>query len=235
MVRSVFGSNASALGRIRDICCAVDCRQSSVTTIATLTLCWQHAQQAYEQLNRFMQNDRRINVVAVECSDEQQTIPAFVGEPWTEQWMMWFEPIKYPLGICPKCNLIGLSRYRQTGVVYCAHRGCDYEATRIEFVALRNSRIKALEDQARCEVVYYVRFGDQVKIGTTVNLGKRLKNLPHDEVMATEPGAGRLERQRHKQFGHLRVQKGSHREWFQLTPELAEHIAAVRARQDATA
>lgn len=80
-------------------------------------------------------------------------------------------------------------------------------------------------------LVYYVRFSDRVKIGTTHNLAKRLADVPHDEVLATEPGGLILERQRHEQFAHLRV----HREWFTLTPELADHIAAVRAREDAVA
>ncbi|MEV6432591.1 GIY-YIG nuclease family protein [Nocardia sp. NPDC051463] len=81
------------------------------------------------------------------------------------------------------------------------------------------------------EVVYYIRFGDRVKIGTTKNLEKRLIAIPHDEVLATEPGGLYVEQQRHKQFAHIRV----HHEWFDLTPELSEHISAVRARATSAA
>lgn len=76
-------------------------------------------------------------------------------------------------------------------------------------------------------IVYYVRFQHLVKIGTTINLTKRLTAIPHDEVLATERGDYTIENERHWQFRDDRV-KG---EWFRMSPALMAHIA----RLDATA
>lgn len=78
-------------------------------------------------------------------------------------------------------------------------------------------------DYPRGEVVYYIRFSDRVKIGTTRNLKSRLQSLPHDEVLATEPGSFDVEAARHLEFAHLRI----HGEWFRLEGGLAEHIASL--------
>lgn len=73
-------------------------------------------------------------------------------------------------------------------------------------------------------VVYYILFGDRIKIGTTTNLVKRLQDLPHDEVLATEPGGTGIERQRHTQFGVYRVTG----EWFEMGDELVDHVNELR-------
>jgi hypothetical protein len=72
------------------------------------------------------------------------------------------------------------------------------------------------------------RSGDLVKIGVTVNLPTRINafNVPGLELLGTEPGDQRLERQRHAEFKDLRVQG----EWFTLTDRLKTHIAAVSQR-----
>jgi len=72
-------------------------------------------------------------------------------------------------------------------------------------------------------VVYYLRFGDRVKIGTTRNLRLRLASLPHDDLLATEPGDYHVEHQRHVQFRAARI-KG---EWFHAEPALLAHIATL--------
>lgn len=69
-------------------------------------------------------------------------------------------------------------------------------------------------------LVYYLLFADRIKIGTTTNLVKRMEVIPHDELLATEPGGRPVELQRHEQFAHLRI-KG---EWFQAAPELLTHV-----------
>lgn len=70
-------------------------------------------------------------------------------------------------------------------------------------------------------------FGDRVKIGTTTNLAKRVTGVPHDRVLASEPGGRDLERARHAEFAGLRV-KG---EWFQYVEPLVSHVARLaRAR-----
>lgn len=69
-------------------------------------------------------------------------------------------------------------------------------------------------------VVYYARFGDLVKIGTTSDLPTRMQALKPDELLATEPGDVRAERHRHGQFHSDRV----HLEFFRASEALLEHI-----------
>lgn len=76
-------------------------------------------------------------------------------------------------------------------------------------------------------VVYYVRVGDRVKIGTTVKtVRQRFQGqLPPDaQVLATEPGSYEVERRRHRQFRHLQDAN----EWFHAGPELWSHVAELR-------
>lgn len=79
-------------------------------------------------------------------------------------------------------------------------------------------------------VVYYVRVGDQIKIGTTrMSLTQRFQMLPPDhQTLVTEPGGRDLERQRHRQFDRLRIARN--REWFRAAPELWDHIRDLRRR-----
>lgn len=79
-------------------------------------------------------------------------------------------------------------------------------------------------------VVYYVRVGDQVKIGTTtMALDVRFQMLPPDRhLLATEPGGRDVERIRHLQFKHLRVVHN--REWFRAGPDLWDHVRDLRER-----
>ena len=76
----------------------------------------------------------------------------------------------------------------------------------------------------KASLVYYLRFGDRVKIGYTTNLPARLRTLPHDEVLATEPGSIQDERARHAAFADLRVTG----EWFRFEEPLVSHIAALQ-------
>jgi len=69
--------------------------------------------------------------------------------------------------------------------------------------------------------VYYVRFSDRIKIGHSVNVRSRLDALPHDEVLALEPGPLDLERMRHHQFEAHRITRNG--EWFRVHPELLAH------------
>ena len=76
----------------------------------------------------------------------------------------------------------------------------------------------------RQPVVYYLRFGDRIKIGTTVCLRGRLDAVPHDKLLATEPGGDEVERARHRQFAEYRITG----EWFRIAAPLLAHIGAVR-------
>jgi hypothetical protein len=74
----------------------------------------------------------------------------------------------------------------------------------------------------RVDVVYYLRFDDRVKIGTSASPRSRIAALPHHEVLAFEHGDRRLERRRHEQFAGHRI---PHTEWFEQHDALAAHIA----------
>lgn len=75
-------------------------------------------------------------------------------------------------------------------------------------------------------IVYYIRRGDVIKIGTTTNPRSRFKNLMPDEILAFESGGRKEEAARHEQFGSCRVtMKG---EYFHPAEKLMEHIAALR-------
>lgn len=78
-------------------------------------------------------------------------------------------------------------------------------------------------------VVYYLRVGPHIKIGRTVHLPKRVRQLRADELLATEPGDHRLELSRLKQFAHLKVDDGR-REYFTPGPELLRHISELGAQ-----
>lgn len=73
------------------------------------------------------------------------------------------------------------------------------------------------------EVVYYLRFADRIKIGTSARPRQRLGAIRHDELLAFELGGRSLEQQRHRQFSALR--EGG--EWFRAAPELRAHVAAL--------
>jgi hypothetical protein len=72
-------------------------------------------------------------------------------------------------------------------------------------------------------VVYYVRMGELIKIGTTTHLARRMQELyaaEHGALLATEPGGQSLEAERHRQFADER----QHRELFNPSDRLLAHI-----------
>jgi hypothetical protein len=77
-------------------------------------------------------------------------------------------------------------------------------------------------------VVYYIRRGKYVKIGTTTRLRSRMRDLMPDEILAVQPGSYSLEAQLHARFADIRF--ASWCEYFTLTPELQEHIDSVLAQ-----
>lgn len=87
------------------------------------------------------------------------------------------------------------------------------------------------ERRERLSVVYYLRVGSLIKIGRTDNLPKRLQAYPPDSVLlTTEPGAERVERQRHAQFRAF-LRHGQ--EWFEPGAELMAHIANLKRAKSA--
>ena len=76
------------------------------------------------------------------------------------------------------------------------------------------------------EVVYYMRFGNLIKIGTTGQLYNRMRSLKPDELMAAEPGSYDLEAKRHREFARYRAEG----EFFYPAPGLLRHIRSVQTR-----
>lgn len=123
---------------------------------------------------------------------------------------------------CPSCNARALVAYVATRTTKCAV--CGYaEKVEPELIP-RPDRTKIAADDP---VVYYIRFGDRIKIGTTGDLRGRMSALPHDEVLAIERGDRDLERERHGQFAHLRLTPRG--EWFRTAPDLLAHIDTLKA------
>ena len=73
-------------------------------------------------------------------------------------------------------------------------------------------------------IVYYIRRGDLIKIGTTADPMMRFGELMPNKILAFEPGDVEQENLRHRQFDHLRC-RGEH---FRRAPELMEHIRQIR-------
>lgn len=109
---------------------------------------------------------------------------------------------------------------------------CTHHIIRIAAFAMREARsiertdydARPLKEDTREPLVYYVRVGDHVKIGTTIDLRGRLRAMYLDEsaVLATEPGHYQLENQRHREFADERVH--ANRELFNPSPRLMAHI-----------
>lgn len=87
---------------------------------------------------------------------------------------------------------------------------------------------KVNSDGSSKSVVYYLRVGDLIKIGTTVDLRRRLDDYPPNHVvLALERGGTGLETYRLKQFAHLLAAK---REWFTPGEDLIRHINGLRSQ-----
>lgn len=81
----------------------------------------------------------------------------------------------------------------------------------------------------RVDVVYYLRYHDRVKIGTTSNPRQRFAAIWHDDLLALERGDRRLEQRRHVQFAVDRLDRS---EWFALSEPLRRHIARLSGGVD---
>ncbi|WP_423917135.1 GIY-YIG nuclease family protein [Frigoribacterium sp. 2-23] len=80
----------------------------------------------------------------------------------------------------------------------------------------------------RVDVVYYIRFDDRVKIGTTANPHQRLGRLWHDQLLAFERGGRAVERRRHEQFA---AQRFGRTEWFSADRAVLDHATALASGQ----
>jgi hypothetical protein len=133
-------------------------------------------------------------------------------------------------GWCEHCNSMALWAFRYTGRGFCGNCGMSSTPQAAPQVLTRDTGTSTPNDLSRPgahpEIVYYIRFGDRIKIGTTSNLRQRMLSVYHDEILAVEQGGRPEEAARHRQFARLMV--ASQREWFHLAPELVAHINALR-------
>lgn len=81
----------------------------------------------------------------------------------------------------------------------------------------------------RVDVVYYLRYADRIKIGTTAHPRQRLGAIWHDELLAFEPGDRLVERRRHAQFAEERLGRT---EWFTRSEALTAHVGALSSGVD---
>jgi hypothetical protein len=77
----------------------------------------------------------------------------------------------------------------------------------------------------RVDVVYYVRAGDHLKIGTSSKPRQRFAALRFDELLAFELGDRTVEQARHLEFAALRGTG----EWFEFRDGLVTHVSRLRA------
>ncbi|MFJ8931562.1 hypothetical protein ACIRLA_33765 [Streptomyces sp. NPDC102364] len=80
-------------------------------------------------------------------------------------------------------------------------------------------------------VVYYIRRGNLIKIGTTTSLKRRMAALMPDEILALEPGDTSTESHRHQQFQALQTKPRS--EYFYPGAALQRHISDLRQKHGA--
>jgi hypothetical protein len=85
--------------------------------------------------------------------------------------------------------------------------------------------VRRAENTRHDPIVYYMRLGNRVKIGTTTNLPLRREAIQSEEVMVIEDGGYKLEASRHRQFADLRTSG----EWFRWEEPLISHIERLRA------
>ena len=79
--------------------------------------------------------------------------------------------------------------------------------------------------------VYFIRNGDKVKIGTTVNLTRRMSGMslsPDAQLLATQPGSYDEEAALHQRFAADRIGRT---EWFSLSLQIQAYIEPLRPPQ----
>lgn len=74
--------------------------------------------------------------------------------------------------------------------------------------------------------VYFIRFGDRVKVGYTTNPDSRLRDLPHEEVIGIVPGTRADEQAWHRLLADFHVVG----EWFRAEPALLAQLRNVVSR-----
>jgi hypothetical protein len=80
--------------------------------------------------------------------------------------------------------------------------------------------------QPKAGNVYFLRFGNRIKVGYTTDPTRRFLELPHDEVIGVIPGTRDDETAWHRLLGDYRTVG----EWFRAEPEVLDMISQVVAK-----
>lgn len=132
---------------------------------------------------------------------------------------------------CPTCGSSGMYYYEPFfPTIHCDNCGSTWKrnlnrVSNLEYSSPATRRRTNKTIAPSQPVVYYIEHGGQVKIGTSINWINRVASLPHDLLLALEPGGYETEQKRHSQFSRSRVRRT---EWFDVSEELMSHIDRVR-------
>lgn len=181
-------------------CCQPTCHAPASDQIASqVPLCEAHIFDVYKSVNRLLAVQGDEHEYAL-LPMEQHQIP----------------------GPCPSCGVVGYLAQSVVDDVRCLNASCRFRSTMFEFERLRRTMMFALAGER--SVVYYIKFRDCVKIGTSTNLRNRAHGLQTiDMLYGFEWGGRTLERRRHGQFAAYHA-KG---EWFEDNRQLRAHINNV--------
>ena len=143
-------------------------------------------------------------------------------------WVNQNDESRRPREVCPLCG--EQEARRDESGVYCGR--CGYESPGFSgFADLtpaeRDETHPKVYGHRKINVVYYIRFADRIKIGTTKDPRKRFQAIPHDEVLAFELGGVALESQRHIEFREHRIRNT---EWFEIAQPILDHIATIQPK-----
>lgn len=182
-------------------CCHPSCYAPAQDRVASqVPLCEQHIFEVYRATHQLYLAENPKGEEYALLPSEQQQIP----------------------GPCPSCGICGYLAVTVTDRVRCLNAQCKYEAWIDEFETLRRRLLfDAAADQ---NVVYYIKFRDRVKIGTSGNLKRRWTELVAAEMLyGFEFGAHTLEHRRHRQFAQYRTVG----EWFEDNSHIRAHVNNV--------
>lgn len=145
-------------------------------------------------------------------------------EHWKELVASWHEEQPAVNIRCVHCSYLNIVDSVEIPTARCTHCTLPIEDIEEAQAFIQAEREAHEASYSRGGVVYYIKFGNRIKIGFTRDLAKRLTAIPNDEVLAAEPGTFELEAQRHAEFKNYQI-KG---EWFSLSNELLLRIAGIR-------
>jgi T5orf172 domain len=136
-----------------------------------------------------------------------------------------------PGGLAIADMLVGVLGETRLEVIRSMRDSAKAELTRWdELLEKELTSLGAVEDRPkdrRRKVVYFLRFGDVVKIGYTGNFSERMKNYGPHELLCVIKGDMDRERQIHALF---RDDSAQGREWFRYTQRLQDFVDGMIER-----